>query len=264
LFLAPVSMAVRVAAAGQEEGLDIAGTLFVAGAEPLTAAKRATVRAAGCDIFPRYGISELGWVGCACRAMTSGTAVHVMMDSVAVISHRRPAAFSDVEVDSLLITTLLPSSAYSLINVEMDDSGVLGEARLRLPVAGDGLYPAAQRHLQLRQAHRPRCDAARLEHPRNPRTSCRKRFGGVAGDYQLVERDDGSQTVTELRVNPRLEPPPPEQIRAFFLARVEKVWGGSPTYRQWTATDGLQVKLEEPLMSGDRKIHALHLLRKPE
>src|SRR5690606_26423837 len=117
---------------------DIAGALFIAGAEPLTPAKRATVRAAGCDIFPRYGISELGWVGCACRGMTSGTAVHVMMDSVAVISHRRPAAFSDVEVESLLITTVLPSSAYVLINVEMDDSGVLGEVDCGCPLQAMG------------------------------------------------------------------------------------------------------------------------------
>ncbi len=48
----------------------------------------------------------------------------------------------------------------------------------------------------------------------------------------------------------------------MFLGEVKKTWGDSLTYRQWNATDGLRVVLEEPFVSVDRKIHALHLLRK--
>ena len=261
LFLAPVSMAVRTAEAARETGLDIRGTLFMSGAEPLTSAKRATIERTGAEVFPRYGISELGWVGCSCRQMTTGSRVHVMMDSVAVISHRRRPPFGDVDVDSLLITTVLPSSAYVLINVEMDDSGTLGQADCGCPLQQMGFTQQLDDIFSFGKLTGQGVTLVGSSIVELIETTLPARFGGVATDYQLVERDEGSQTVTELRVNPRLGPLSEEEIKTYFLGELKKTWGGSLTYRQWTSTGGLRVALEEPIVSGDRKIHTLHLLR---
>lgn len=142
----------------------------------------------------------------------------------------------------------------------MDDSGVLGTADCGCPMqqmgftqqlddiysfgklTGQGITLLGSNVLELIERTLP------------------QRFGGVSTDYQLVERDEQAQTVTELRVNPRLQPGSTEEVQTFFLSEVKKTWGGSLTYRQWSATEGLRVVLEEPFVSGDRKIHALHLL----
>jgi hypothetical protein len=94
---AGVSRGVRVAAAAMELGLDIAGTLFCVGGEAFTDAKRAVMESAGCEAHARYTISEVGRVGTGCRGMT-GNCVHVCLDAVAVISRRRPAPLTGMEV----------------------------------------------------------------------------------------------------------------------------------------------------------------------
>ena len=63
LFSASVSLAVRVAAAAAEEGLDISGILFSVHGEALTDAKREVIEATGAKPYPGYTISELGKVG---------------------------------------------------------------------------------------------------------------------------------------------------------------------------------------------------------
>lgn len=260
LFLAPVSMAVRTASAALDAGLDIEGTIFMSGAEPLTDAKRAAIEKAGAEVYPRYGISEMGWVGCSCREMKQGSCVHVMKDSVAVISRRRKAPLNDVEVDSLLITTLHPSSAYVLVNVEMDDCGTIEPAECDCSLKALGFTE------QLRDIYSfgkltgqgitlLGSDMLDVLEKRLP-----ARFGGSPADYQLVEREGDGQTETELRVSPRVGVPSSHEVSVFFLAEVKKLWGGSLTYRQWSQTDGFKVVIEEPIVSGDRKIHALHLL----
>ncbi|MGD0580711.1 MAG: hypothetical protein ABSC08_17510, partial [Bryobacteraceae bacterium] len=79
-----VSPAVRVAAAARDAGVDIAGTIFLVDGEALTDAKRAGIEAAGCEAYPKYGISEVGSIGSACRRMRTGNSVHVHRDAVAV------------------------------------------------------------------------------------------------------------------------------------------------------------------------------------
>lgn len=260
LISSPVSLGVRVAAAALDSGADIAGTLFLCGAEPLTAARRAVMERAGGIVYPRYGISEVGWVGCSCREMTTGSCVHVMRDSVAVISHRRLAPLSDIEVESLLVTTLLPAAAYVLVNVEMDDCGKLEEATCGCDfykmgftqqirdiysfgkLTGQGITLLGGDLLQVLESSLP------------------QRFGGTPIDYQLVELDDSSKAVVELRVHPRLGVRPEAEVREYFLAEIRRLWGGSLTYRQWSETDAVRVTFAEPYVSGGRKVNPLHLL----
>ena len=254
-----VSRTVRVAAAARELDLDIAGTLVLTTGEALTAAKRAVLESAGCEVHARYTISELGPVGIGCRSMT-GNCVHVCRDSVAVISRRRNAPLTDTQVDSLLFTSLLPHAASILINVEMDDAGQLGPASCACPMrelgfdlqidnifsygklTGYGTTLVGDDMLQILEIILP------------------KHFGGVPTDYQLVEREGANQTEYELRVKPRGPVPPTAVVREFFLAEVKRLWGGSLTVSRWTHGEGIRVVLEEPYSGSRGKILPLHLL----
>ncbi|HSW49456.1 MAG TPA: hypothetical protein VLH09_04740, partial [Bryobacteraceae bacterium] len=203
LFLAPVSFAVRVAAAALESALDIAGTVFVSGAEALTEAKREVVERAGAEIYPRYGISELGWVACSCSHMNKVNAMHVMKDSVAVITRKRTPPLADAEVDSLLTTTLHPLSSYVLINVEMDDSGTLEPAACDCPLKAMGLDQQIRDIYSYGKLTGQGITLLGGDVLNVLEKSLPARFGGAPTDYQLVEREGEAQTVTELRVSPR-------------------------------------------------------------
>ena len=255
-----VSPAVRVAAAARDAGLDIAGTLFMVDGEALTDARRACIEAAECDVYPRYVISEVGAIGYACRRMRTGNRVHVLRDGIAVVSRRRRAPLTDVEVNSLMFTTLLPFAARFLINAEMDDAGVLE------PVACDCEFARAGMSWQIRDIFSYGkltgqgvtligSDVVRLIENVLP-----ERFGGGPGDYQLIECDGGRQAQLELRISPRTGARSPGEVRDFLLREIRGCYGGSLASRLWTHSDGLQAVIAEPLATSSGKVLPLHLL----
>ncbi len=255
-----VSPAVRVAAAARDAGLDIAGTIFLVDGEALTDAKRAGIEAAGCAPYPKYGIAEVGSIGGACRHMRTGNSVHVHRDAVAVISRRRRAPLSDVEVNSLMFTNLLPFAARFLINAEMDDAGFLE------PAVCDCEYSRAGMHLQIRDIYSygkltgqgitlMGNDMMRILESALP-----QRFGGGPGDYQLVEYDGARQAQLELRISPRAAVGPPAAVRDFLLREIRGCYGGTLASRVWTHSGGLEAVIAEPFTTRSGKVLPLHLL----
>ena len=260
LFSASVSLAVRVAAAAAEESLDISGILFSVHGEALTDAKREVIEAAGASPYPGYTIPELGKIGGPCRQMNSGNRVHICRDSVALISYRRLAPLTQVEIDSLMFTSLLPFAATVLVNVEMDDSGVLGPARCDCSLTAMGFAQEVSNIYSYgKLTGQGMClvggDVLDILERVLP-----GRFGGTPTDYQLVEQEGNQQTEIELRVHPRLGALSREEVKSFFLSELVKVYGGSLSRRTWLQTGAVQVSLAEPYMSGNRKVHPLHLL----
>jgi hypothetical protein len=255
-----VSPAVRVAVAARDAKLDISGTIFMVDGEALTDAKRAEIEAAGCEAYPKYSISEVGNIGHGCRHMRTGNCVHVFRDAVAVISRVRRAPLSDADVNSLLFTNLLPVAPRFLINAEMDDAGILE------PAACQCEYSKAGMNQQLRDIFSygkltgqgvtlHGSDVVRILEDALPR-----RFGGAAGDYQLVEREGRGQTQLDLRVSPRVRSAATVEIRDFFLSQLESQYGGALAARQWRHSQGLQVVVEEPSTTPSGKLLPLHIL----
>ena len=255
-----VSGGVRVAAAATEAGLDISGTTCLVGAEPLTEAKREVIEGAGCEAYARYGISELGQVGAACPQMNKDNTVHVCRDSLAAISYRRMAPLTEVEIDSLMFTTLLPCAAFVLVNVEMDDSGVLEPARCDCRLKAMGLTQQVSNIYSYGRLTGQGMTLVGWDILRILEHSLPRRFGGTSTDYQLVEAEGRNQTEMELRVHPRVGAHTPEEIRKFFLSEVKALWGGALTRRSWEHTEGVRVVIAEPYVSGKQRIHPLHLL----
>ncbi|MFZ0888705.1 MAG: hypothetical protein WA005_09650 [Candidatus Binataceae bacterium] len=255
-----VSPAVRVAAAAIERGWDISGTVFSVGGEALTPAKRATMEAAGGEVYPFYAIVEFGPVGYACRRMKTGNCVHLFEDLVAAISRKRLAPLSETEVDSLLFTTLTPFASRALINAEMDDSGIiekvncdclfgqLGYGRQIRDIASYGKLTGQGMTLA-------GTDVVRVLEETLPR-----RLGGSAGDYQLVEEEGPAQTVMTLRVSPRVGRLRPDEVRECFLEELKAHRGGTVAASTWRHAEGVKVIIAEPLATPTGKVLPLHLL----
>jgi hypothetical protein len=255
-----VSNGVRVAAAAVEEGLDISGTTCLLGAEALTDAKREVIEASGCEVYTRYGVSELGQVGVGCPQMKKGNTVHVCRDSLAVISYRRTAPLTEVEIDSLMFTTLLPCAAFVLVNVEMDDSGVLEPARCDCGLKSMGFTQQVSNIYSYGRLTGQGMTLVGGDMLRILEHSLPRRFGGASTDYQLVECEGKNQTEMELRVHPRVGAKSADEVRKFFLSEVKTLWGGALTRRTWEQTEGVRVVIAEPYVSGKHRVHPLHLL----
>lgn len=263
-ILAFASPAVRVADAALAKGLDLTGVTFFSGGEATTAAKREVVTRSGARMSTIYHISEIGPIGYGCRHMDSGNDVHLLMDSVAAIVRRRKAPLQDdLEVDALAFTTLLPFAPRFLINAEMDDTGALAVAdhcdcvysRLGMTtvirgmasfgkLTGQGVTLFGVDVLQILERALP------------------SRFGGAPGDYQVVERDMGSQTAVELRVSPRLPAATAQlgAVRDFFLDELRRYYGGRTAARIWTHAGALRAVAEEPIVTYTGKVLPLALM----
>jgi len=255
-----VTTAVRVASAALEKNLDISGTLFFVNGEGLTDPKRTVIEKTGAEVFPSYGMTELGLVGRACRRMSSGNCVHLFHDSIAVINRRRKAPLADVEVDSLMFTPLHPASPYVLVNVEMDDAGVIEECRCDCTFGRSGFNRRIRDIFSYGKLTGQGVtliggDLLQILEERLP-----SRYGGNPSDYQLVEQEGGDQTELVLRVSPRIRPSSTEDVRQFFLRELRKVYGGALACRSWNHTQGLKVVLEEPIVTSSGKVLPLHLL----
>lgn len=258
-----VSPAVRMAVIAKEQGWDISDSLFICGGEALTAAKLKALSDVGVGVSPRYWISEIGPIGIGCRHTVNRNRMHLLDNVVALISRQRPAPFSHATVDAALFTSVSPNCATVLINGEMGDSVSIrqtdcdctfGRAGLQWEISdvtsyskltGQGMTLMGKDVVALLEEHLP------------------ARFGGAPADYQLVERQGGSQTELELRVSPRVGMRDSMAVEREFVRLLRSVYGGSLATRVWEHSDGLRVVEKEPFSTATGKVPSLHLDRAP-
>ena len=255
------SPAVRIVSAALDRGLDIRDTLFMVSGEALTGAKRELIESAGCQVFSRYHIAEVGPVGYGCRSMNTGNCVHLFNDSVAAINYRQLAPLSEVEVNSLQFTTLLPAAAKILINADMDDVGNIE------PAGCDCLWARSGFNRKISNIHSVGkltgygmslvgTEIVRILEERLP-----AQFGGSPADYQLVEIEGKSETQLVLRVSPRIKDCSTTEVSDFFLKEIRACYAGRLASRVWKHADALQVTQAEPLVTPSGKVLPLQLLR---
>jgi hypothetical protein len=254
------SSCVRVASAALEQGLDISGARFWTGGEALTPAKAEVFRRAGADAYATYWTMELGAVGFSCPALAGQNTVHFFRDALAVIGHRRQAPAADAEVNSLLFTTLLPSSPFFAVNLEMGDHGILRQATCGCEYAQLGFDTLIADIFSYNKLTGHGTTLVGTDIVRVLEEVLPARFGGSPVDYQLVEQEIGSDTRIVLRVNPRIGNVPAGQIRDCFLAELCKAYGGSLAARLWTHAASVEVLAEPPIVGRTGKVLPLHVL----
>ncbi|MDX1382582.1 MAG: hypothetical protein R3190_03005, partial [Thermoanaerobaculia bacterium] len=256
------SMAVRVCIAAREAGIDLTGVLFRCGAEPMTEAKAATIRAAGATSIVSYSMSECGQVGSACLRPSGVNDQHLRRDHLGVIQW--PRQVGDREVQALLLTSLMTTAPRVLLNVEIDDYGIVEERRCGCPLDDLGLHTHVRdvRSFKKLTAEGVTLVGSDMEHVIEEILP--SRFGGSAFDYQLIEdEDDDGRTRIVIRVSPAVGEIDEEALLGAVLAGLERASVSSDlAVRLWNQTGAIRVERAEPHHGGRGKLLPLHSTRR--
>jgi hypothetical protein len=248
------SSAVRVGAAAAELGLNVAGSMFRMGGEPYTEAKARVLAAAGVRGACHYSMGEASRIGLACSAPQALDDVHLLVDKLALLQPHPEG--------QLLLSTLLPVSPKLLLNVEVDDCAVVEERECGCPLGELGLTThlrqiRSQEKLTSEGMSFLGADLMTLVEDALP-----ARFGGTAGDFQLVEHEDGGLPVVELLVAPELGPLAKGDV---VTAVMSYLGGGDPGRRmmaaRWQAAGTLRIVRRRPIATPAGKVLPVHVLR---
>jgi hypothetical protein len=257
-----VSSVTRLCCAALEAGVELSGARFMVVGEPLTAAQRGAVEAAGASVVARYGIVECGVVGFGCLGAGQPDEVHVVDDLHAVIQPGADGA-RGVPARTLLLTSLRPAAPLVLLNVSMGDQAIAGSRTCGCPVERIGW---TRRLHTIRSYEKLTAggmtlldsDMIRLLEEVLP-----GRFGGAPTHYQLVEDQaaDGSLRL-RLLIAPAVGPVDEAAVLEAFLQAVS---AGSEVAavmaHAWREARLVTIERRTPFVTGAGKILHLHVSR---
>jgi len=257
------SLAVRVSQAAIENGLDIRQTRFIVSGEPLTETKRWQIEASGAIVINRYSMSGIGQIGYSCPASGSVDEVHLFHDSFGIIQRHRAVEPSGIEVDSLLLTTLLPASPRILINVESDDYGVFKTRRCDCLFGQLGLNTHLCGIRSISKLTGVGMSILGTDFEKILEQVLPARFGGGPTDYQLLEEEDEKgKTCLSLVVSPVVGSLDEEAVIKTVLSELQRSpYPGKLAAGVWAQAKTLRIKRMYPL-SRSGKILTLHLSKK--
>ena len=243
------ALGVRACLAAKEEGIDISGTFFRFGGEPLSEAKAKIVGEAGCRVVCHYTMGETGRIGFACADATALDDVHFLSDKLAVVQHQKTVDATGTTVGALSYTSLLASAPKLLINVESDDYGVLEERQCGCPFGELGLslhIHGIRSHEKLTSEgnHFLGSDLIALVDEVLP-----ARFGGGPTDYQLVEEEVGGLTKVSVVVPPRIGEVSESEVVSTVLAFLDQKRHNRLMTEVWRVGGTLRVLRREPYRS---------------
>jgi hypothetical protein len=218
LVRASVSMALRIALAAEAEGIDLRGVALMGGSEPITATKFRAITRSGARQIPTYTCSEAGPVGMGCANPVEENDLHFLEDLLALVQHPRRIPGTEIDVEAFCLTTLNPSAPMILLNVEIDDFGIVERRSCGCPLeeAGYGLHlrgVRSYRKLTGEGVTLVGSDMVRILEEVLPAT-----FGGAAHHYQLHQREDAdgfSRMI--LVVDPEIRLPSEDAARKVVL-----------------------------------------------
>jgi hypothetical protein len=257
------SLMVKVCQSATENGLDISGTNFFGGGEPLTEAKRRQIEAAGAIANPRYWITEIGFIGCGCPAASAVDDIHLFSDSVAVIQNQRKIEHTDMSVNAFFFTSLLTSAPKIMLNVESDDYGVMETRNCGCLLGELGL----DRHLyNIRSFAKLTGSGMTIigsDFVRILEEVLPQKYGGASTDYQLLEEeDDQGQTHLNLIISPDVRVIDEKGVIDTVLEELRRsAYGGKLASGFWSQVNTLRIRRMHPI-SASGKVQTLHLVSK--
>lgn len=249
---------VRACLAALEHGLDISGTLFRFGGEPLTEGKARVVARAGARAVCHYTMGETSRIGVACARPNARDDVHLLRDKLAILQRDRPVDGSGRTVGALHYTALTPSARMLVINMESEDYAVLEDRACGCLLGELGLTLHAHEirsyeKLTSEGVHFLGTDLIRLVDEVLPR-----RFGGEPTDYQLVEEEVGGLPKVSIVIRPRLGPVAEDQVVSAVVNFLKADRPNRLMGRVWEQGDTLRVVRREPSLTPQAKILPLH------
>jgi hypothetical protein len=258
-----VSRALRVALAAQELGIDLTGAVISGGGEPPTPAKVRAVRRTGARWISNYSMQEIGAIGCSCANPLDENDQHLLLDHLALITHSRAVPGFDVTVDAFQVTTLLPSARKIMLNVELDDYGVVETRRCGCPWEELGLRTHLREIRSFRKLTGEGMTLIGTDVVRILEEVLPARFGGTPLDYQLLEEED-SQGFTRLYilVNPHLPLRDEDEVVSAMLEALGRSGhAGAISRTIWAQAGTVRVRRAKPVWTNRGKLMPLHLQR---
>ena len=257
---ASASMSLRVCLAAKTEGLDIAGTVFSSGGEPLTQAKFREIATAGARCCPGYHFTEAGLLGTSCGQAVDASDQHFFKDTFGLIQHPRTVDGAGIEVGAFYFTTLLSTAPKILLNVESDDYGTVEQRSCDCPLGGYGLT------VHLRNIHSfsklttegVTLVGSEMLHILDELLPAR--FGGSALDYQLLEEEDEQgHTTLNLLVSPKVDISNSQEVIEFVLQSLAHSSAAADSARAiWSQAGTLRLQRKDPIWTARGKLMPLH------
>jgi hypothetical protein len=249
------SVAMRVALAAREHGVDLTGAVLSGGGEPPSDAKVKTITDTGARWVANYGTTETGLIGTGCAKPLTGNDCHVIQDCCALTQRERQVPGWGVSVGAFYVTTLTPSAPKVMLNVELDDCGVLERRACGCPLDEIGY------HLHVRDIRSYtkltgegvtllNTDMVPILEEVLP-----QRFGGSPLDYQLLEdEDERGFTRLTLLVHPRLRLPAERVVVDAILEALRRgTTGETFAAAFWEQAKSLRLRRTAPLLSAGGK-----------
>jgi hypothetical protein len=256
------SMAVRIANAAREAGIDLAGVVMTLGGEPLTPAKAGAIAASGARGIASYHMSEVGAIGRGCPHAPESNDQHFQADHLGLI--QAPRHVGPIELQAFLLTTLLPTAKRILLNVEIDDYGTVERSSCGCTLEAYGLDRTLRRIRSFSKltAEGVTLVGSELEHVLE--SVLPARFGGSPLDYQLMEEEDGAGLTRIVAiVSPRLGTIDESAVIDTILAALRGASLGTAVGAGVvSATGALQVRRAEPIVTARGKLLPLHLAQR--
>jgi phenylacetate-coenzyme A ligase PaaK-like adenylate-forming protein len=264
VVMSPVSRALRICLEAERAGLGLEGATFIIAGEPPTPAKVKGITRTGARCFPTYGLAESGRMGMGCGQPIGTNDLHLLTDAFALIQHPRAVPGWDVEVDAFNVTSLLLTTPLILLNVEIDDYGILERRSCGCAFQGYGFEQHVRDVRSFRKLTGEGVTLVGSEMMRILEEVLPSRFGGSSLDYQLLEEEDEQGfTRLSLVVSPRLVIEDEQQVIETVLEAMSRSSVGADSARDiWGQAGTLRVKRAEPIWTSRGKLMPLHLMRK--
>lgn len=261
---ANVSRCMRVCIAAQEAGLELRGATFRGSGEPATPAKIGYLERAGVSFISNYGMVEANRIGSGCAQPADVGDVHLLKDALALFTYPYPVEGFDITVPAFNLTTLLPTASKVMLNVQMDDYGIVEERHCGCELETYG-YTTHLR--QIRSYSKLTGEGVTLigtEMLRILEEVLPARIGGNPLDYQMMEQED-EQGFTRLYVliSPRVEIADEQHVIEVILNALRESSPMADAARTvWQQMQTIQVKRAEPILTGRGKLMPLHIQRR--
>lgn len=259
-----VSLSLRIGIAANEMGVDLTGAVLSGGGEPPTENKVATITSTGARCLPSYHFSEVGAVGLACNNPVDCNDHHLILDHLEVLQWPRTVPGTDVEVEAFNITTLLPSSPKLLLNVEIDDYGIIEERSCGCEWEEFGFTKHVRGIRSFRKLTGEGMTLIGSDMERILDKVLPEKFGGSAQDYQLME-EEGENGFTErsVIVSPSITLEDESEVVRTVLDELGRGDAAADLARAFMSQGkSLGVKRMKPVWTNRGKLMPLHMARK--
>lgn len=237
-----ISNGVRVAAAALENSVDLAGVSIVGGGEPTTPSKVREIDQSGARWIPFYLFTEGGQVGYGCANRVDGSDMHFLSDRFALVEVPRQVPGTNLTVDAFNFTALSDGARKILLNVEIDDFGILERRECGCLLEEVGYDQHLREIYSFQKLTGEGVTLVGSDIVRILEETLPARFGGGSLDYQLVEEEDEkSHTRLSLLIDPRVAIDDESQVIPFVIGELRasdapssmagSIWAQAGTFR---------------------------------